>query len=201
MAAGREPPMTSRTSPLLLFAIGCGTLVDPEGDILADDYTCSAEVSTDASALAEWRRVLVVYVVAQDELHDLYVDSALVGYNYGPNLIDYGGGYRYSLESQAGEELMVWHEPAPVGFYPEDEPGCQLVEPEDGGFELRFDSVEPALDYVRVRDTEDDVTCSNGTYEGTGQDLLLVDLQPCREALCATGRADGDPWCEQRTRR
>jgi hypothetical protein len=177
----------------------------PDGDVPAAesaevldptaDYACSASVATDPVAVGERRKVVVLYFRFGDDLHDLAVDRALIGYNFGPNHFFPGGaGYFCTLESPEGEVIDSYREPPPVAVWPEDS-GCLLVEPAEADVVERFDFTDPLVRRFRIRDSDADVICSNGTYVGTGAALALVDLEPCREALCATPEAAGDPWC------
>ena len=93
-----------------------------------DDFECPNLVTTDSSALAAFQKVIVFNLRYDTSFDNWNIESAAVGYNYGPNNFSTAQGYEYSLLSDDGSPIETFTTAPPIFIYPEGQ-GCMLLEP------------------------------------------------------------------------
>ena len=159
-----------------------------------DDFECPNLVTTDSSALAAFQKVIVFNLRYDTSFDNLNIESAAVGYNYGPNNFSTAQGYEYSLLSGDGSPIDTFTTAPPIFIYPEDQ-GCMLLEPSEADHNVTIGFTESDAQGFRITEQDFELVCENGSYQSSEHILIELDLQPCIDTLCSAHSVD-DPWCD-----
>ena len=180
---------------LLLQIFACDTSSPPQAVEEAMEIPCFDDIVPFPQTAAEHRKVLQLHFQYGADFHDLILKDLHIGYGFGPNHFNTEAGYLYQFEDPSGEIIEEFTDEVPIRKFVE-EVGCVMQEPDEVAFFISTEFTDANIHQARVTDMGVEIQCGGSSYQGSGEELMLIPLSICQETLCQNPLSEDDPWCE-----